>query len=49
MNTIETIQENIVEEFALFSDWMEKYEYLIDLGKNMPLIDEADKNDSTLI
>lgn len=49
MNTIETIQENIVEEFALFSDWMEKYEYLIDLGKNMPLINEADKNDSTLI
>lgn len=49
MNTIETIQESIVEEFALFSDWMEKYEYLIDLGKNMPLIDEKDKNDDTLI
>lgn len=49
MNTIETIQESIVEEFALFSDWMEKYEYLIDLGKNMPLIDEKDKTEENLI
>ncbi len=37
MNITE-IQENIVEEFDLFEDWMEKYEYLIDLGKALPII-----------
>ena len=49
MNTIQEIQAAIVEEFSVFSDWMDKYEYLIELGKSMPLIDEKDKTESNLI
>ncbi len=49
MKTIKEIEKDIVGEFSLFSDWMEKYEYLIELGKEMPLIDEKDKTDETLI
>jgi cysteine desulfuration protein SufE len=49
MNTIQEIQASIVEEFSVFSDWMDKYEYLIELGKGMPLIDEKDKTDEHLI
>lgn len=49
MKTIKEIEEDIVGEFSLFSDWMEKYEYLIELGKEMPLIDEKQKTDENLI
>jgi len=49
MNTIQEIQASIVEEFSVFSDWMDKYEYLIELGKGMPLIDEKDKTEEHLI
>ena len=35
---IKEIQEEIIEEFELFDDWMERYEYIIDLGKSLPLI-----------
>ena len=49
MNTIQDIQAGVVEEFAVFTDWMDKYEYLIELGKGMPLIDEKDKTDEHLI
>lgn len=46
---ISTIQSEIVDEFYMFSDWMEKYEYLIDLGKSLPVIDEKYKVDENLI
>ena len=46
---INEIQDEIIEEFALFGDWMEKYEYLIDLGKNLPLIGEQYKDEEHLI
>lgn len=49
MKTIKEIEDGIVEEFSLFSDWMEKYEYLIELGKEMPLIDEREKTEENLI
>ena len=49
MKTIQEIQADIVEEFSIFSDWMDKYEYLIELGKGMPLIDEKDKTEANLI
>jgi len=49
MKTIEQIEQEICDEFALFGDWMEKYEYLIDLGKGLEIIDEASKNEDTLI
>jgi len=48
-NTINQIQDEIVEEFSMFEDWMEKYEYLIDLGKELPLIAEEMKTEDRLI
>lgn len=47
--SIQTIQQEIVNEFSLFSDWMEKYEYIIELGKSLPLINETKKDDDHLI
>jgi cysteine desulfuration protein SufE len=48
--TIATIQQEIIEEFAFVGDdWMEKYEYIIDLGKNLPLIDPSLKDEAHLI
>ena len=40
---IKDIQEQIVEEFEIFDTWMDKYEYLIELGKSVPVIDEKNK------
>jgi len=48
MSIAETEQE-IVEEFELFDDWMQKYEHLIDLGKSLPIIDDANRTDDKLI
>jgi len=47
--TIKEIQEEIIEEFSMFEDWMERYEYMIDLGKSLPLINEQFKLDENLI
>lgn len=47
--SIEDIQKEIIEEFSFFGDWMEKYEYIIDLGKQLPLIDDAYKDEAHLI
>ena len=47
--TIEEKQQEIIDEFAVFDDWMEKYEYIIDLGKDLPLIDPEKKTDDRLI
>ncbi len=49
MKTIEEKQQEIISEFSLFDDWMEKYEYIIDLGKDLPLIDEKLKTEDRLI
>jgi cysteine desulfuration protein SufE len=49
MGTIATIQAEIVEEFDMFEDWMQKYEYIIELGKNLPIIDDKHKTDHNLI
>jgi len=46
---IKEIQDEIVEEFSLFDNWMEKYEYMIELGKSIELIDLKNKIDSNLI
>lgn len=46
---INAIQDDIIEEFAFFSDWMERYEYIIELGKNLPLIDKKYKTPDYLI
>lgn len=47
--TINETQDELIEEFALFGDWMEKYEYIIQLGKELPLIDEKYKTEDHLI
>jgi cysteine desulfuration protein SufE len=47
--TITQKEARIVEEFAMFDDWMDKYNYLIDLGKTLPIIDEQYKTDQYLI
>ena len=49
MRTIKKIQEEILEDFDMFEDWMQKYEYLIDLGKELPSIDEKYKIEENLI
>lgn len=47
--TIKEIQNEIIEEFAMFDDWMQRYEYIIELGKNLPLIKEEFKTDDNII
>lgn len=47
--TIQEIEAEIIEEFSIFEDWMEKYNYLIELGRECPIIEEKDKNDNNLI
>ncbi|WP_457616784.1 SufE family protein [Lutibacter sp.] len=47
--TIKEIQEEIIDEFSMFEDWMERYEYIIELGKSLPIIDDAYKLDENLI
>ena len=47
--TIKEIQDEIVEEFSLFENWMERYEYMIELGKSIELISPINKTDSNLI
>ena len=49
MNSIKEIQEEIIDEFALFDEWMDKYEHLIELGKDLPIIKEQYKTDDNLI
>jgi len=49
MGTIAAIQTEIVDEFNMFEDWMEKYEYIIELGKTLPMIEEKYKIDDNLI
>jgi cysteine desulfuration protein SufE len=46
---IEDKQQEIIDEFAIYDDWMEKYEYIIDLGKDLPMIDPSKKTEDRLI
>ncbi len=47
--TVQEKAKTIVEEFSMFDDWMDKYSYLIELGKELPLIDEKYRNETHLI
>ena len=47
--TIKEIQDEIVDEFSMFDDWMQRYEYIIDLGKSLPLIAEDYKTEDNII
>ena len=49
MQTITEIQEEILKTFNIFDNWEQKYEYLIDLGKDLAAIDEIHKTDDNLI
>lgn len=47
--TIKEIQDELIEDFAFYQDWMEKYEYIIQLGKEVPLISEEYKTEDYII
>ena len=47
--TIKEIQDEIIEEFTGLGEWMERYNYLIELGKSLPMIDQTCRNDDYLI
>jgi cysteine desulfuration protein SufE len=49
MASIQEIEKELIEEFELFEDWMEKYNYIIDLGKNLPEMDASLKTESNLV
>ncbi len=48
-NPIETIEQDIVEEFSLFDNWEDKYEYIIDMGKKLPPLNEAYRTEENKI
>lgn len=47
--TIKEIQDEIIDEFSMFDDWEERYQYVIDLGNSLPLIDEKYKTEDNII
>lgn len=47
--TIQDIQNDIIDEFSMFDDWEERYQYMIDLGKTLPLIDAQFKTEDYII
>lgn len=49
MPSIKEIEQEIISDFEFFDDWMEKYEHLIELGKELPMLDENEKSDDLLI
>ena len=49
MESITEKQQEVIEEFSLFEDWMQRYEHMIDLGKSLPLIAEEYKTQDNII
>jgi cysteine desulfuration protein SufE len=49
VNNIKENQQEIIEEFEMFDDWMQRYEHLIEMGKSLPLIKEEYKTEENLI
>lgn len=47
--TIAEKEAGLIDDFSIYDDWMEKYEYIIELGKDLPLIDESLKTDDKII
>ena len=47
--TIEELQQEVIDEFSAFDDWMDKYQLLIDLGSDQPPLEEKYKNEQNLI
>ena len=48
-DTVSDRAQTIIDEFSLFDDWMGRYEYLIELGDDIPLLDETQKTDETYV
>ena len=46
---IETIKEELIDEFSMFEDWMERYEYMIELGKSLPIVEPKFKTKDNII
>lgn len=42
-------EQELIDDFAIYDDWMEKYEYIIELGKDLPLLDASEKSDDRII
>lgn len=49
MQSIEEIQDEIIEEFGFFDDWMQKYEHIITFGKELPSLEENHKTEENLV
>lgn len=49
MSTMKEMEEELIQEFEMFDDWMDKYNYIIELGKDMPMIDPQFKTEEFLI
>ena len=47
--TIQEIQDEIIDEFSMFDDWEDRFQYVIDLGKNLPLIETQFKTEDNII
>ena len=47
--TIKEAEQEIIEEFSIFTDWLDKYEYLIELGKSLPIISDNGRQEANLI
>lgn len=49
MSTMQEVEQELISEFEMFDDWMDKYNYIIELGKELPMIDEQYKTSQYLI
>ncbi len=49
MHDPKQIQDEMIDSFSLFGEWLERYQYLIDLGRKLPPLDDADKTDEQLL
>ena len=49
MHDPKQIQDELIDSFSLFSEWLERYQYLIDLGRKLPPLDDAEKTDEQLL
>ena len=49
MSTMKEKEEELIQEFEMFDDWMDKYNYIIELGKELPIIDSQYKTEEFLI
>lgn len=49
MSSIAEIEEELAEEFSLFDNWMDRYQYIIEMGQSLPPLDDHHKNDDNIV